>query len=278
MLLDYGKINYAKLLDGYNALVTGGASGIGKATALLYARHGAAVAIADIDTAGGKAAEAELKAISPGSFFIEADMGDAASIDAMAAKVIERFPSIQVLVNNAGICEEGWLLEMGIDALERMFKVNVMGTIRCTQQILPAIMADGGGNIVNISSDYALRGCPGVSMYAATKGAVLSFTRSVAYEFSRYDIRANCILPGMSIASRGDAHIEKYGEEAAALDFSYFQPIKRRGLPEDVANAALYLGSQLSRFLNGEALEVNGGGYARAHKQSSRPDESFKPF
>jgi 3-oxoacyl-[acyl-carrier protein] reductase len=137
------------------------------------------------------------------------------------------------------------------------------------------MIAGRGGMIVNIASDYALRGCPGVSMFAASKGAVYSFTRSIAFEFSRYDIRCNCILPGYNIASHGDMHIEKYGREEAELDFSYFQPIRRRGEAEDVANAALFLGSQMSRFVNGDAIEVTGGTFSRAHKQNAKSDGTF---
>ena len=275
MLLDYENINYGKLLDGYNALVTGGASGIGKEIALLYANHGAAVAIADIDTQKGRETEAELMAINPRSFFVQADMGDITQVDAMCAGVIDRFGTVQTLVNNAGVFEDGLLLESDIASLQRMLNINVVGTVRCTQRIIPAMAAGKGGMIVNIASDYALRGCPGVSMFAASKGAVYSFTRSVAFEFSRYDIRCNCILPGYNIASHGDRYIEKYGEQNAELDFSYLQPLKRRGEAADVANAALFLGSQLSRFINGDSIEVTGGSFARAHKQGSRPDEGF---
>ena len=270
MVIDYENINYEKLLDGYNALVTGGAAGTGREIALLYARHGAAVAIADLDEAKGRETEGELKSINSECFFIKADMGDAGQIDAMCAAAVEKFPTIQTLVNNAGVFEGGLLLETDAAALQRMLDVNVKGTIRCTQRILPAMIAGRGGMIVNIASDYALRGCPGVSMFAASKGAVYSFTRSVAFEFSRYDIRCNCILPGFSIASHGDRHIEKYGREAAETDFSYFQPIRRRGLAEDVANAALFLGSQMSHFVNGDSIEVTGGTFSRSHKQNAK--------
>jgi len=272
MLLDYENINYEKLLDGYNTLVTGGAAGIGKVVALLYASHGAAVAIADIDAVKGRETEKELQAINAGSFFVEADMGDLAQVDAMCGTVIEKFGTVQTLVNNAGIFEDGMLLDSDIASLQRMFNVNVAGTIRCTQNILPAMIAGKGGMIVNIASDYALKGCPGVSMFSATKGAVYSFTRATAFEFSRYDIRSNCILPGYSITSHGDRLIEKYGQDEAELDFSYLQPIRRRGLAEDVANAALFLGSQLSRFVNGDSIEVTGGSFAQAHKQSAMPE------
>lgn len=274
MLLDYENMKYGKLMEGYNALVTGGAAGIGKEIALLYANHGATVAIADIDVKNGMETERELQAISGRSFFVEADIGDITQVDAMCAEVVERLGTIQTLVNNAGIFEEGMLLDTEIESLQRMLNINVMGTVRCTQRIIPAMAKSKGGMIVNIASDYALRGCPGVSMFAATKGAVYAFTRSVAFEFSRYDIRCNCILPGFSITSHGERYIEKYGQEEAELDFSYFQPIKRRGTAMDVANAALFLGSQLSRFVNGDSIEVTGGSFTRAHKQSATPDES----
>jgi len=156
-----------------------------------------------------------------------------------------------------------------------MLNVNVVGTVLCTQRILPAMIAGKGGMIVNIASDYALRGSYGVSMFAASKGAVYAFTRSIAYEFSRYDIRCNCILPGYNIGSHGDRYIEKYGQEEAEHDFSYFQPITRRGTIGDVANAALFLGSQLSRFVNGDSIEVTGGTFARAHKQSATKDADY---
>lgn len=273
MILDYESINYGKLLNGYNALVTGGASGIGKTIALLFANHGAAVAIADIDAGAGRDTEKELKGINADCFFVKADMGDPAEIDAMCEAVVKKFGVIKTLVNNAGIFEEGPLLDAGMDALWRMLNVNVAGTIRCTQKILPAIIAGKGGMIVNIASDYALRGCPGVSMFAASKGAVYSFTRSVAFEFSRYDIRCNCVLPGYNIASHGDIYINKYGREEAEDDFYYYQPLARRGLADDVANAALFLGSELSRFVNGDSIEVTGGSFAQAHKQGMISDD-----
>jgi NAD(P)-dependent dehydrogenase (short-subunit alcohol dehydrogenase family) len=196
-------------------------------------------------------------------------MGVTDEVDAMCETVINKFGTVRTLVNNAGVFEEGMLLETGLEPLRRMLDVNVSGTVRCTQKIIPAMIAGKGGMIVNIASDYALRGCPGVSMFAATKGAVYAFTRSVAFEFSRYDIRCNCILPGYSVASHGDLYIEKYGLEEAEKDFSYMQPIGRRGTAEDVANAALFLGSELSRFINGDSIEVTGGSFAQAHKQSA---------
>lgn len=278
MYLDYDSIDYEKLLCGRHALITGGASGIGRAIALLYAKHGAAVAIADIDTKAGAATEKELQQLQPDSFFVIADMSDVAQVDSMCQTVVERFGTIQTLVNNAGFFKEGLLIDADLFWLQQMLAVNLIGTVRCTQQILPAMFAGKGGAIVNIASDYALRGCPNVSLFAASKGAVYSFTRSIAYEYSRYDIRCNCILPGMNIASHGNRYIEKYGQKEAELDFSYFQPLKRRGTLDDVANAALFLGSELSRFVNGDSIEVNGGAFARAHKQSSHPDESFEPF
>jgi len=275
MLFDYENIKYGKLLEGYNALVTGGASGIGRGIALLYASHGATVAIADIDEINGIETENNLRQINADCFFIKADMGETVQVDAMCDAVSDRFGTIQTLVNNAGIYHEGILTDTDIEALQRMLNVNVLGTVRCTQRILPAMIAGRGGMIVNIASDYAMRGCPGVSMYAASKGAVYSFTRAVAYEYSRYDIRCNCIMPGYNIASHGDRYMEKYGPEKAEEDFSYFQPLKRRGTAEDVANAALFLGSQMSRFVNGEAMEVTGGSFARAHKQGAQPVDSF---
>jgi NAD(P)-dependent dehydrogenase (short-subunit alcohol dehydrogenase family) len=273
MILDYEKINYGRLLEGYNALVTGGAAGVGKAIALLFARHGAAVAIADRDADTGAETEKELKYLNAGCFFVRADMGVEAEIDAMCDAVVGRFGTVRTLVNNAGIFEGGMLLETDLEPLRRMLDVNVMGTIRCTRRILPAIIAGKGGMIVNIASDYALRGCPGVSMFAATKGAVYSFTRSVAFEFSRYDIRCNCILPGYNIASHGDSYIERYGMETAEEDFLHMQPLGRRGTAEDVANAALFLGSELSRFVNGDSIEVTGGSFAQAHKQGAITDD-----
>ncbi|MDI9471199.1 MAG: SDR family oxidoreductase [Bacillota bacterium] len=274
MVLNYEEINYERLLEGYRVLITGGASGIGKETALLFAKHGASVAIADRDQAAGLQTEAELREISPESFLVVADLGRLEEVDRVADLVIERFGSLHSLVNNVGLFEPGFLIEQPIEALGRMLDVNVSGPIRLTQRILPAMFENRNGTLVHILSDYCLRGAPGVSLFAATKGAIYSFSRSIAYEYSRYNIRSNCILPGMNIGSHGDLYIERYGAEEAEADFAQFQPLAGRGSTLDVANAALFLASELSRFVNGDQIDITGGACAKAHKQYQRREEA----
>ncbi|MDI9498767.1 MAG: SDR family oxidoreductase [Bacillota bacterium] len=279
MVLNYEEINYERLLQGYRILITGGASGIGRETALLFAKHGATVAIADRDRAAGRRTEAELRDISPASFLVVADLGRLEEVDRVADLVIERFGSLHSLVNNVGVFEPGFLIEQPIEALGRMLDVNVTGTIRMTQRILPAMFENRNGTLVHILSDYCLRGAPGVSLFAATKGAIYSFSRAIAYEYSRYNIRSNCILPGMNIGSHGERYIEHYGETEAEEDFAQFQPLAGRGSTLDVANAALFLASELSRFVNGDQIDITGGAGAKAHKQYRRREEgNWKQF
>ncbi len=273
MVLNYEEINYERLLEGYRVLITGGASGIGRETALLFAQHGATVAIADCDEAAGRGTEAELREMSSGSFLVVADLGRLEEVDRVADLVIERFGSLHSLVNNVGLFEPGFLIDQPIEALGRMLDVNVTGTIRMTQRILPAMFENRNGTLVHILSDYCQRGAPGVSLFAATKGAIYSFSRAIAYEYSRYNIRSNCVLPGMNIGSHGECHRERYGAEAAEADFARLQPLAGRGSLLDVANAALFLASELSRFVNGDEIDVTGGGRARAHKQYPRREE-----
>lgn len=239
-------------LDRRVALITGGSSGIGEATARAFTRAGASVIVLSIDKTGGEALAAEL----PGARAITCDVTDAAAV-AQAVAGIER---LDILVNSAGIGLVGGIEETPPEDFQRLMRVNVEGTYLVTQAALPLIKASHG-SIINIGSVAGLIGVKKRFAYCATKGAVIAMTKQLAVDYPT-EFRVNCICPGTIDTPFVEGYLEKYHKhekEKVRADLRARQPIGRLGRPEEVADLAVYLASDESGFMNGAALPIDGG-------------------
>jgi NAD(P)-dependent dehydrogenase (short-subunit alcohol dehydrogenase family) len=242
-------------------LITGAGSGIGRASAVLFAAEGALVAASDIDQASAAETVSTIEAAGGRARAYGVDVADEASTERLAADVLADFGRIDVLFNNAGIAGVGVLHETSVELWDRVMAVNVRGVFLAAKAVLPAMIAAGRGSIVNMSSTIAEIGLANRAPYAASKGAVLSLTRQMQADYAAHGIRVNALLPGTIHTPFVDRYLaESYDDPAAGLE-----AIKKRqltgelGRPEDVALAALYLASDESRFVLGSGLFVDGG-------------------
>lgn len=242
------------------AVITGAsrARGIGLATARLLAQHGARVALLDLDEGEASAAAATLGAQHLG---LGCDVRDATACASAVERVRQWASRIDVLVNNAAITQKRGVLEVSAEDFEQVVAIALRGTFQMSQCVIPTMVQQGSGSIISISSMSAQQGGGvfGGSHYCAAKAGVLGFTRAVAKEFGPQGIRANAITPGLIMTdfSRG----ANSDENKHALGKTF--PLGRVGKPEDIAGAVLYLASDLSSFVTGATLDVNGGAYMR---------------
>lgn len=250
-------------LAGKTALITGGASGIGRATALLFAREGAAVAITDVNQAGGRSAVEEITSAGGKAIFEPADVTCAADCRRVVARTLREFGTIHILFNNAGIIRRASVVELSEQDWDRVMAVNVKAIFLMCREVIPAMVSNGGGSIINTSSGWGLAGGARAAVYCASKGAVVLLTRAMAIDHGPQKIRVNCICPG-------DTDTNMLREEAGQLqeDETRFladsakRPLGRIGTPEEIAQAALYLASDAASFVTGTSLVVDGGGSA----------------
>lgn len=239
-------------LTGKRALITGGASGIGEATARLFAGAGAEVVIADLDDQRAAAVAASL----PGARALHVDLTSEASVQAAFAQL----DRLDVLVNNAGIGLVGSIEETAAEDFDRLMAVNVRGVYLATRAAVPLLRA-AGGNIVNIGSVAGLVAVKRRFAYCATKGAVVAMTRQLAIEYAG-QIRVNCICPGTVDTPFVEAYLEKYHKhekEEVRRQLDARQPVGRLGRPEEIAALALYLASGQAGFVTGSIMTIDGG-------------------
>ena len=256
----------ADRLRGKVALITGGTSGIGEATARLFAREGARVAITGRRIELGERVASEIRSGGGEAIFIAAAVDRVEDCRRSIEATIAAFGRIDILFNNAGIVSQGTLEETSEEEWMRTFDVNVKGTYLMTKLVLPIMREQGGGVIVNNASDWGIVGGPHYTAYSASKGAVVLLTKSVALEVARDHIRVNAVCPGDTYVERwriderrnpsGDfeAELKAMGEEL---------PIGRVGTVEEIATAVLFLASDESSFMTGATLIVDGGNTAR---------------
>jgi NAD(P)-dependent dehydrogenase (short-subunit alcohol dehydrogenase family) len=242
-------------LAGKTAIVTGGAGGMGRAMAVLFAQEGANVAILDIDAANGKAAA---DTIGGKALFVCTDVADAASVDAGVRETLTQFGKIDILCNHAGTIIVKSFLDTSEEDWDRLMAVNVKSMFLMTKAVLPAMLSARQGAIVNTSSISGMTAAPMESAYCTTKGAILQFTRAIAVEYRDKGIRCNAICPAFVRTAHGLREIQQLnalGWDASEAGIAGLQG--RICEPEEVARAALFLASDDARFVNGASLVVD---------------------
>ena len=235
-------------------VVTGGASGIGKATVMAFAREGASVVCADVNAEKGEELKREAVRANLAVDFVRIDMSSADSIHAAANQILERYPRVDILVNGAGWGDIQPYMQNSSDFIERVIAINLAGPAHLTQALLPPMIAANGGKIVNIASDAGRVGSSGETVYAGAKGGLIAFTKSLAREVARYSINVNCVCPGPTdtpmLATRSDKLREAFLKAI---------PFRRFAKPEEIADAVVYFASPQSDYVTGQVIHVNGG-------------------
>jgi len=248
-------------LDGKVSVITGAGSGIGQASARLFAREGSRVVVSDIDLSAAQATVDEIVAAGGEAVAEQVDVTDQAQTVALASRVAERFERIDVLFNNAGIPGVGDVLETEPDLFDRVMRVNVRGVYLMCRAVVPSMIKQRSGSIINMSSGIADIGLARRVSYAASKGAVLSMTKSMQVDLAQFGIRVNALMPGTILTP----FVERYLKESYADPEEGMASIRKRqlsselGRPEDVAGAALYLASDESKFVMASGLVIDGG-------------------
>ena len=240
--------------------MTGAGSGIGRASAIRLAEEGGRVVVVDIAVEPLERTAAEITAAGGTAVVQRADVSDPGQVDAMVAACIERFGRIDVLVNNAGVNLPGVLHEVPDEVIDRTLAVNVKGPIYGCRAAIPHMLRAGAGSIVNISSVNGVVSEPFLSVYSASKGAVVMLTKGVALDYAKQGIRCNAICPGWVDTPINYAHAEMLGGLQHVYDtIDSFQPIGRPGRPEEIAHVALFLASDEASFMTGAIVSADGG-------------------
>ena len=244
-----------KLLEGKNVIITGASRGIGKGIAEVFAKHGANVAFT-YSSSEGPALELE-KELSGMGVKAKAYKSNAASFEEsekLILQVLEDFEGIDVLINNAGITKDNLLMRMGEDDFDSVIEINLKSVFNMTKAVQRTMLKQRQGSIINMSSVVGVKGNAGQANYAASKAGMIGFTKSIALELGSRSIRCNAIAPGFIETEMTDKLDEK-----TVQGWRDAIPLKRGGTPEDIANACLFLASDLSAYVTGQVLHVNGG-------------------
>lgn len=250
-------------LAGKVALITGGASGIGRATAELFAREGATVLIADRDGATGELAVAALIAAGARASFIHTDVAVAADCAAAVAAAVSRYGRLDVLFNNAGITRRANVIDTTEQEWDQVMAVNVKSIFLMCKHAVPVMRQQGGGSIINTASGWGLVGGKDAVSYCASKGAVVILTKAMAVDHGPQNIRVNCVCPGDTDTPMLRNEAQQLGlEETALVTAGAGRPLMRVGQPREIAQAVLFLASDRASFVTGDALVVDGGGLA----------------
>ncbi len=236
------------------AIVTGGASGIGRATVELFAKEGAKVIIWDVSYQGMTLAQ-QLTQKGLSATFMKVSVADKMEVEHAVAEIIKKFSRIDILINNAGITQDRTLLKMSMEEWDKVININLTGVFICTQAVVSHMRNQNYGRIVSASSNVGLRGNYGQTNYVATKSAIIGMTKVWALELSKFGITSNCIAPGFIETSMTDAIPSDVKKQITSLI-----PLGFWGKPSDIANGFLYLSSDEGSYVNGICLVIDGGG------------------
>jgi NAD(P)-dependent dehydrogenase (short-subunit alcohol dehydrogenase family) len=250
-------------LEGKAALITGAASGIGRGIAKRLAETGATVILLDINEEKGKEAASYINAQGGKAKFIQCDVRSNEDCKKAVEKSINEFGRIDILCNNAGIIIRKNCIDLEEDEWDHALDVNLKSIYLLSRQVLPHMIQNGGGSIINTGSGWSLKGGPNAVSYCASKAGALNLTRAMAIDFGKYNIRVNCICPGDVDTPMLRSECAQLGlKEEDFLKEAARRPIARVGTAEDVANAVLFFASDMSKWVTGACLVVDGGGLA----------------
>ena len=249
------------LFTGKVVLITGAAAGIGKATAILFAKKGAKVAVNDYITLKGEDSTPErIKAEGAEAIFVHGDVSNAADAERIVAETVKAFGRIDILVNNAGVVPSGRVNNTSEEDLDKALAVNVKGVFLMSKYTVLQMKKQGGGVIVHIASVAAVKGVRDRAAYSASKGAVKSLTKAMAADYIKENIRVNCVCPGTTHTAALEARIQASEDpEATRADWISRQPMGRFGKDEEIAHAVLFAASDEVAFMNGTSIHIDGG-------------------
>ena len=243
-------------LAGKVAIITGGGSGIGRATAILFAQEAAKVVVADFVPAGGVETARAIRDSGGEALFVQLDVSDAAQVEAMVQAALEAYGRIDILFNNAGMLAAGTILDTDEATWQRVLAVNLTGPFLCSRAVLPHMIAGGGGSIINMSSSTGAHdGNGNAAAYVSSKGGVTLLTRCMAIDHAKDNVRVNAIAPGPTDTPM----LRKAMTSEQLATFAATFPMSRLGRPEELAQAALFLASEAASFVTGAVLAVDGG-------------------
>lgn len=244
-----------KLLEGKTAIITGASRGIGKGIAITFAKQGANIAFTYLSSEEkAKALEEELSAFGITAKGFKSDASKFDDAQQLAEQVMNTFGSIDVLVNNAGITKDNLLMRMSEEDFDKVMEVNMKSIFNLTKAVLRPMLKQRSGSIINMSSVVGVKGNAGQANYSASKAGIIGFSKSTALELGSRNIRCNVIAPGF-IETEMTAKLD----EAIVKDWTDNIPLKRGGTPEDVANATVFLASDMSAYISGQVINVCGG-------------------
>lgn len=250
-------------LEQKQAIVTGGAGGIGRATAMALAAEGAAVAVVDVNGEAADAVAAEIRDAGFTAIAIRADVSSEADIERVIATTVAEFGGVNVVFNNAGIIRRTTAVETTVEEWDRVFGVNVRSIFLMCKHVVPIMSAAAGGSIINTGSGWGLKGGGQAISYCASKGAVVNMTRALAIDHGPQGIRVNSVNPGDVNTGMLRDEAQQLGEDTAAfLADAADRPLRRMGEPREIAAAVVWLASDESSYVTGSALVVDGGGIA----------------
>ncbi|MFQ5824002.1 MAG: SDR family NAD(P)-dependent oxidoreductase [bacterium] len=250
-------------LEGKVAVITGGASGIGFGTAKRLAELGAKIVVLDIIEENGAKAVKEIKSLGGKAIFIKCDVRSNSDCKNAVEGTIKEFGKIDILFNNAGIAIRKNTVDLNEEDWDLAVDVTLKGIYMLSHYVIPYMIKNGGGSIINSGSGWSLKGGPNAVSYCAAKGGVLNLTRAMAIDHGKHNIRVNCVCPGDVDTSLLRSECTQLGEdEETFMKEAADRPINRVGTPEDVANAVLFFASDLSTWVTGTHLVVDGGGIA----------------
>lgn len=259
-------VEFMGRLDGQVAVITGAGKGIGRGIAENFAKEGASVVIATRGTENGRQTEEAILKDGGEAFFVQTDVSDEDSIISLVEKTVGKYGKVDTLVNNAGITMFKPMLDATVEDWEEIINIDLRGTFLCCKYIVPEMIKQKKGSIINISSNHSLSTLPDTEIYSAAKGGVNAMTRSMALSLGKYNIRVNALCPGFTDTPHYQKWlIEKDDRETVEKEVLDLHAIPRICTPEDVATLGIYLASDDSKMMTGESLVLDGGVSSRLY-------------